>query len=318
MGVGFFAGSLLGLGIALVRTRSDRTLRSPGEAALHLQIRELGVIPSIRGRGLRLQLGSRAPQNPASAGAGAIVPARGFREILMGRMPAQSVALATWLRIPELAEAFTGIMDSLLLPGKNGSEAQVIVLTSPERGDGKSTVSINLAIAMALIGRRVVLVDGDLRKPHIQTVFPRTADSGLAKLLEGDAEIDKLPLSHFVSETQVPNLSVVTTNHVSEGISAKLHSSRMRQMLKRLREEFDTVVIDSPPMLHISDARVLGSLADGVILVLHAGKTTIESALAVRERLAQDDVPVLGVVLNEWSARKNEAYNGYSSYFRVA
>jgi len=331
VGIGFFGGATLGLVLALVRFRSDRTIRYPGEASFHLQIRELGVIPSVRGRGLKL-LRSRdnvkkfqqinpspgliVPDNPEEAIAETTnVPAHMPAQT---RLPVRSVALATWLRIPEMAEAFFGAVNSLVFSGKEGTGGRVIVLTSPEVGDGKTTVATNLAIAMAQIGRKVVLVDGDLRKPRLHSVFGEDPSNGLAKILEGDDPIEKRPLEQFVCKTEIPNLSIIPTKPVHDGVSTKLHSVRLRTLLERLRGEFDVVIIDCPPVLHISDARVFGWLSDGVLLVFRAGKTTKEAALTVHDTLMQDGIRVLGTILNDWKPRKGERYATYSSYFRVA
>ena len=321
--LGFFGGSAVGLAFSLIRARSDRTLRSPGEASMHLQLRELGVIPSVRQRGFLLRL-----KNPPSPTTVDLNPATGkavssltrkAEAFLMPRVSARSIALATWLRVPEITEAFFGTMNSLIFAANDVQwSARVIVITSPEVGDGKTTVATNLAIAMAQIGRRVVLVDGDLRKPRLHTIFDTSAENGLSKILEENDSISERPLHQLVSETQIPNLYVIPTKPAHGGISSKLHSARMRELLKRLRLEFDSVIIDSPPMQHISDARVLGWLADGVLLVFRARKTTREAALSVSDCLVQDGIHVLGTVLNDWNPRKGERYGAYSSYFRIA
>jgi succinoglycan biosynthesis transport protein ExoP len=327
LGIGFFGGSVLGLTFSVLRARTDRTLRSPGEAAMHLQLRELGVIPSIGNRGFRLlperSRSARILDVNASAGSDWPSPTPRAGSPVLPRMPARSVALATWLRVPEVSEAFFGAMNSLVLAGKVGKDghertARVIVTTSPEVGDGKTTVATNLAITLAQIGRRVVLVDGDLRKPRLDKIFDVPAENGLAKFLEEKTPILECPLEQLVSETQIPNLYVLPTKPAHGNISSKLHSSRMRALIGRLRHEFDTVIIDSPPMQHISDARVLGSLADGVLLVFRARKTSRDAALAVHDCLTQDGIRVLGTVLNDWNPRKGGRYGAYSSYSRVA
>jgi succinoglycan biosynthesis transport protein ExoP len=318
LGVGFFGGTALGVVFALLRFRSDRTLRVPGEATVHLHLRELGVIPSMRSR--RLLSGSaerkRARQvlkvnfsdadgNPVTSGIAEIV-----------HPPVRSIALATWLRVPAMVEAVTATMNSLIFADQYSADGRVIVITSPEVGDGKTTVVANLAIAMAQIGRRVVLLDGDLRKPQLHTIFGETPEFGLDVLLEEDGATT--PLSQSVRETKIQNLWVIPTSPVREGISRKLHSLRMRSLLKELRKEFDVILIDSPPMQHISDARVLGWLADGVLLVFRAGKTTREAALSVHDCLTQDGIPVLGTILNDWNPRRGDRYSAYASYFHVA
>lgn len=317
IGIGLFGGSILGLALSLLRLRTDRTLHGPGEASIHLQLRELGVIPSLRNRRLRVMLDRvRSPgkleftslkvsdQNSAEAQAKS-----------MPRSLNSSTALATWLRIPEMTEAFFGTMSSLRFATERGQQANVIVLTSPDPGEGKTTVATNLSIALAQIGRRVLLVDGDLRKPGLNKIFDLSTDGGLAALLESSDPIEEISLDRFIVTTPIGNLSLLPTRPDPEGISTKLHSTRMRTLIQRLRREYDHVIIDSPPMLQISDARVLGWLADGVLLVLRSRKTTKESALAACECLLQDGTHVLGTVLNDWSAGKNDKYSSYHSYF---
>jgi succinoglycan biosynthesis transport protein ExoP len=320
LSIGFFGGSALGLAFSVLRTRSDRTLRSPGEAAMHLQLRELGVIPSIGSRTFRLLPDrSRKTHNATILDKG-YAPLRGAASVIRSRMSARTVALAAWLRVPEVSEAFDGTMNSLVFAGKNGFEwtPRVIVTTSPEAGDGKTTVATNLAIALAKIGRRVALVDGDLRKPRLHTIFDTPGENGLAQLLEEEPSRIERPMEELVRETQIPNLFLLPTNAARGDISGKLHSSRLRVLMQRLRSEFDVVIVDSPPMQHISDARVLGWLSDGVLLVFRARKTSREAALAAHDCLTQDGILVLGTVLNDWNPRQGERYGGYSPYFRLA
>jgi capsular exopolysaccharide synthesis family protein len=330
VGVGFFGGCCLGFAFSFLRLRSDRTLQNPGDVSFHLQLREVGVIPTVRTRSLRLLL-ERARQQPIHPAVllAEEVPVRPIEDggvPTVRSHPFNSIALATWLRNPpELAEAFRSAMNSLLFSNGLGEQARVIVLTSPEAGDGKTTAATNLAVALAEIGRRVVLVDGDLRKPRLAEIFHLDCTGGLAKLLtEEDAlstialETDQPPLSSFVHETLIANLFVLPTVATEKGISAKLHSRSMRTILKRLRLEFDVVIIDTPPMLHVSDARVLGWLADGVLLVFRSRKTTRESALAATECLLQDGIHVVGTILNDWNPRKGNRYGVYSSVMGAA
>ncbi len=320
VGVGLFGGSLLGLCFSFIHVRSDRTLRGPGEAAMHLQLRELGVIPSIRNRRLDLLVGrmkTLSNKSPLSALGLQEEPSAESVSLALPRTFPSSLALATWLRIPEITEAIFGTMSSLRFATERGERAGVIVVTSPEPGEGKTTVATNLAIALAQIGRRVIIVDGDLRKPRLDRIFDTTCEGGLAALLEKQDPVEELVLSDYVRKTAIPNLTVLATKAANEGICTKLHSSRMRILLERLRQEYDSVVIDSPPMLQIADARVLGWLADGVLLVLRARKTTRDSAIAAYHCLLQDGINVLGTVLNDWNPGRGETYGAYKSYIRV-
>jgi succinoglycan biosynthesis transport protein ExoP len=320
--IGLIAGAGLALAFFCLRVRSDRTLRSPGEAPFVLQLRELGVIPAVRSRGLHLlRRGVRSMPSIAALDlpADEAHPQPAVPGSLTKHSPERSIALGTWLRNPpELVEAFSGAMNSLLFASGNGPRSRVIVVTSPDVGDGKTTVSTNLAIALAQIGRRVVIVDGDLRKPKLHQIFGKDAEGGLAKILDGTDKIEGRPVSEFIPETNVKGLFVLPTVPAREGISAKLHSGRMRDLLSRLREEFDVVIIDSPPMLHLSDARVLGWLSDGVLLVFRAGKTTRDAALVSHDCLIQDGTNVLGTILNDWNPAKGSTYKAYSSYLRAA
>jgi capsular exopolysaccharide synthesis family protein len=315
--VGMFCGVSVGFAFSFLRLRADRTLHGPGEASVVLQLRELGVIPSVKSRTLKLLL-ARSKQLPTKTIAelvGDEAPKPNGHSSLVKYNPSSSIALATWLRNPpNLAEAFSGAMNSLLFATGNRFSTKVIVVTSPEPGDGKTTVATNLAISLAQIGRRVVVVDGDLRKPRLHDIFSKEVNSetgGLANILESTAPIDRDTLIDSVLETQVKNLWVLPTTSAFEGISTKLHSGRMRVLLERLRRDFEIIIIDSPPMLNVSDARVLGWLSDGMLLVLRARRTTRDAALAARECLMQDGIPVVGTILNDWNATKDSRYGAY-------
>lgn len=310
--VGMFFGGCVGLAFSFIRLRSDRSLHGPGEASYHLQLRELGVIPSVENRPFRGLLARSRPMvaKPVMQSASeTVIDASTLEQetALQGRVPVRSTAVA---------EAFFATMNSLLFTIGN-ADSRVIVMTSPDAGDGKTTVATNLAIALAQIGRRVVVVDGDMRKPRLHQVFDVETQGGLADLLDATDPIDSYSLSELVSPTQLANLFVLPTDVASEGTVAKLHSHRLKALLDRLRREFDVVIVDSPPMLHLSDARVLGSRADGVVLVFRARKTTIEDAMAAHDCLSQDGTKVLGTILNDWNARKAVKYGPYAAYFRA-
>lgn len=316
VGVGLFGGSILGLAFSVLRTRSDRTLRAPGEAALHLQLRELGVIPSISRRKSNLLL--PRPEKPLLSKIG--LPETAAQPLAAGDWgnvlaPAASsrtsAALATWLGIREASEAFFGTMNSLVFSGAqpSGPAPRVIVTTSPAPEDGKTTVATNLATALASIGRRVILVDGDLRRPKLHTIFGAPAENGLAQYLEEEGSAPR-SMEELVWQTSIPNLYLLPTTPAQSDVSSRLHSSRLRSLIQWLREEFAVVIIDSPPMSGISDARVLGWLADGVVLVFRARKTTREAALAAYNCFAEDGTHVIGTVLNDWNSRGQD-YGAY-------
>jgi capsular exopolysaccharide synthesis family protein len=166
---------------------------------------------------------------------------------------------------------------------------------------------------MTEIGRKVLLIDGDLRKPRLHKVFGVANSWGLSDVLWAETPIETVPISHLVGETEVSGLSLLPAGSCGGTPANLFYSPRMSRLLRRLRKEFEMIMIDAPPMIHLADARVLGRLADGVILVIRAGQTTTESALFASQRFAEDGTRVIGTVLNSWDPTANRHY-GYGSY----
>ena len=310
--IGLFGGVFLGFGFVMLRERFDRRISAPGEAQIYLDLPELGVIP--------LDEAALPLHHPN--------PLRLHRTVpppLPGRVRTPSTAygpeLATWKRKPSLiAECVRTTLTSILLPNQDGDCPQVVVLTSPGMGDGKTTVACNLSIAVAEIGRKVLLIDGDLRRPRLHKVFNAGNTLGLSDLLWTDIPLDTVPISNLVRGTEVSGLSLLPAGTCSVPPTNLFYCPRMSRLLARFRREFDMILIDAPPMIHLADARVLGRLADGVILVVRAGQTTTESARFAIQRFAEDGTSVLGTVLNSWDPRTTGryGYGGYGSYGNYA
>jgi capsular exopolysaccharide synthesis family protein len=227
-----------------------------------------------------------------------------------------SPELATWKRKPSLlAECARTTLTSILLPSQDGETPQVILFTSPCAGDGKTTVACNLSIAMAEIGRKVLLIEGDLRRPRLHKVFGVANNSGLSlsDLLWAELPLETVPIADLVRQTDVSGLSLLPAGSCGANPANLFYSPRMKRLLNRFRKEFDMILIDAPPMIHLADARVLGKFADGVILVVRSGQTTAESALFARQRFEEDGTRVLGTVLNSWNPRSSTRY-GYGNY----
>ena len=303
--IGLFSGIFLGFGFVLFRERIDRRITAPGDAQVYLDLPELGVIP-LDESGAAGQIAHRAFLHHSA------------RSLPTAEMSTPSLSdcpeLATWKRKPSLlAECARTTLTSILLPTQDGNIPRVVVLTSPCPGDGKTTVACNLAIAMAEIGRKVLLIDGDLRRPRLHRVFGVSNSWGLGDILWGDSSLDSVPLPHLVHQTEVSGLSLMPGGSCGVTPANLFFSPRMPQLLNRLRKEFDMVMIDAPPMIHLADARVLGRLADGVILVVRAGQTTTEGARFVSQRFAEDGTRICGTVLNSWDPRSIGRY-GYSNY----
>ncbi|MBI3668687.1 MAG: polysaccharide biosynthesis tyrosine autokinase [Acidobacteria bacterium] len=307
--LGLLCGTFLGFGFVVFRTRLDRSIQAPGDVQVYLNLPELGVIPLaeisetrwISGR----TPGKRTPLLAKSLTSDNGAPGRAASD------PSDCLELVTWKHKPSpLAESFRATLTSILLPSQNGDHPQVIVVSSPSPAEGKTTVASNLSIAVAEIGRRVLLIDGDLRQPQLHKILGVSNSWGLSDILLSDSPIESVPLSHLVTETRIPGLSLLSSGTSTLSISHLLHSPRMEALLARMRREFQMVLIDAPPMMHLADARLLGRLSDGVVLVFRAGQTTREAALLASQRFVEDGTRILGTVLNSWDPRKTPGH-GY-------
>jgi capsular exopolysaccharide synthesis family protein len=182
---------------------------------------------------------------------------------------------------------------------------RAIVVTSPLPGDGKTTVAGNLAVSLAAAGRHVVLVDADLRRPMIAQLFGMPEGAGLTDILAGRADI--ADVAHTADATG--NLAVIASGRVPPNPSELLGSNRMRDLVRSLAEHA-LVIIDSPPLLPVTDAAVLATVADGALIVVTAGKTTYELLHKATENLAKANARALGIVVNR-VPRRGGGYYGY-------
>ncbi len=298
--LGLMAGLVAGVGAAALRERADRTIQEPGDSALLLNVSELGIIPSIEGTRL---LGLRAHTEPEAE--------RLLGSGVLGITPGtSSPGVAVTRATPSVfSDSFRTAVTSILFSGQNGDRPHVLVVSSANPGEGKTTIVSNLAAALADINIRVLLIDGDLRKPRLHDLYSVDLSPGLAEVL---AQPQGTAPAGFIRQTETRNLFLLTSG--AGGHTAILYSPRLPELLRTVRSEFDIVLIDSPPMLQMSDARVLGRHSDAVILVVRSEQTTRDAALLACERLAQDGTRVLGTILNDWDPRRTTAY-GYSKYY---
>jgi capsular exopolysaccharide synthesis family protein len=192
------------------------------------------------------------------------------------------------------------ILASILFSAPLG-KARVLVVTSANPGEGKTTISVNLARALAAVGRRVLLVDGDLRCPRLHHLMDLPITTGMADLLACPGPLAPSQVDASLHRAGLPHLAFLSAGNARTEASDLLYSPRLKELFEFSRNNFDIVLIDTPPMLQIPDARVMGQAADAVLMVVRAGKTTREAALAVRQRLAEDGTTITGGVLNDWN-----------------
>jgi len=308
-GVGVLLGSLVGLGFAFVRDRTAEVFRGPGDVERYLKVQELGVIPSSRVN--RRQLNA----TPINA-------VRNLIDVKASGDPHEdgqtNVGIAHWQHnFSIVAEAYRNTTYSILLSNRASERAKIYVVSSPNAGDGKTTVVSNLGMALSQSKRRVVLIDGDLRKPSLHRAFNVDNSLGLRDVLRGDIDFsDGRSLDSICRKTANPNLWVIPSGSGHEEVVELLHSDLVPEFLARLTRDFDIVLIDTPPMLHMADARIFAGHANAVILVLRAGVTNRDQAITARDLFEHDQVRLIGTILNDFDPAKEGNGSYYESYYR--
>lgn len=186
-----------------------------------------------------------------------------------------------------------------------------LLVTSANPSEGKTTTASNLAIAMAQAGKRVVLLDADMRRPGVSHLFGLPNEVGLSTLFLEDAP----PLKLAMQTTEVPGLRVITAGEPPPNPAEVLESRRMTEILTELRAVSDMVVVDSPPLLVVADANILASRCSGAVLVVDSGRTRTDAMRRAVENLSRSKVKVLGVVMNRISSRRGGYYHNYYYYY---
>jgi capsular exopolysaccharide synthesis family protein len=211
----------------------------------------------------------------------------------------------------QVSEAFRALRTSLLL-SQAEHPPQVILVTSALPREGKTTSALNLAVTLAQLGDRTLIVDGDLRKPGIRRALGLTAgrDFGLSSYLAGVSSLDDIIIQH----PQIDNLAALTTGPIPPSPADLLSSHRMRDAITYLRQKYKFIVIDSPPVMAATDAVILSVVTDGVLLVVRSGETPKEAFTRTRDLLYAVKCRLLGVVLNAVDSSAPDYYYSYRYY----
>lgn len=187
-------------------------------------------------------------------------------------------------------------------------QLQVIMITSVGPSEGKSTTVSNLAIVYAQSGKRVAIIDCDMRRPMMHHTFMLTNRWGLSSVLSHQCEIQDV-----IQKSGIPNLSIVTSGPIPPNPSEMLGSERMTAVLEQLKQDYDFILLDTPPVLAVTDAQIAATQSDGTILVVHSGKAKRSAALKAVANLQHVNAKLLGVVLNNVSRKKEDQYYYYYS-----
>ena len=277
-------GVISGIGLAFMLENMDNTVRTPEQAQIISGLPSLGMIP----------LGSKSVHG-ASGKRLALTPAKEVVETVTQIRP-QS----------QMAESYRALRTSLLLSNL-GAPPKVIMVTSARPQEGKTTTSINTAIVLAQKGVRVLLVDADLRRPSVHKALGMGPRSGLSNVLTGSATLQQT----ITTSPILPNLLIIPAGTPPPNPAELLASSNMRDLIAELRQQFDHIVIDTPPTLSVTDAVVLSPRADATILVIRSGHTTKQALRRARDILTQVNAHVAGVLLNAVDLTSPDYYYYY-------
>jgi len=286
IGLSLLVGLVVGIGLALFVEYLDNTIKSAEDVDRLLGLPVLGLVPaleSLEKRGwLPLSRVSRVKRED--------------RPILILDRHRSS-----------FAEAFRSLRTSVLLSHAE-RPPRTILFTSSGPGEGKTTAAINTAISLAQTGARVLLIDGDLRKPGLHKALGVKNQPGLSAYLTRAIDLEAI-----IEEQKTANLSVLPSGAIPPNPSELLGSAKMREMMKRLSEQYDFVILDSPPV-STPDALILSALVDGVILVIRCGDTPRELVHRARQSLEDVNARIFGVVLNRIDVTQDGYY--YYYYYR--
>jgi succinoglycan biosynthesis transport protein ExoP len=281
--LGLFSSLSIAFGYVLVAERSNPNLRHPGEATFRIGIPELAAIPRLETAfSDYIPLAPPKPEGDQETGLSVI-----HDSILDDDVPT--------------TDSFRTLLTSIMFAGSSSEQPKVIVITSTAAQDGKTTISANLAIALARAGKRVLLIDGDLRGPSLHLKFSLPNMIGLGNLLQ--AGCDATDAQFAVLQTSITRLSVLPSGSFTAAPADLLFQPNLQSLMNSYRDHFDMIVIDSPPLMGLPDARLLGRASDGVVLVARANKTPRSAIVTACQRLGLDKSRVLGLVLNDWSGK---------------
>jgi polysaccharide biosynthesis transport protein len=281
----FVLGLTSGVGLAFLLENLDNTVRTPEQAQIISMLPSLGMIP----QGSRNHLDTSGPKRLTVASS------------------KEAVELVTQSRPQsQMAESYRALRTSLLLSSL-GAPPKVILITSALPQEGKTTTSINTSIVLAQKGVRVLLIDADLRRPGVHKTLGMGPRSGLSNVLTGSATLQQT----IVRSPSLANLFVLPAGTPPPNPAELLASSNMRDVLEELRGQYDHIIIDTPPTLSVTDAVVLSTRADAVVLVIRSGQTTKGALRRSRDILMQVNAKVTGVLLNAVDLTSPDYYYYY-------
>ncbi|MFO7841838.1 MAG: polysaccharide biosynthesis tyrosine autokinase [Fidelibacterota bacterium] len=284
--LGFIFGLAAGVGIILLREFMDNSIRSK-EDLERLGLTVLGIIPSMSIDRTKKVLDKKYSTYDD------------FRNRLISHFKPRS----------PISESFRSLRTNLELSVPSDKPVSSLVVTSAGAAEGKSTVIANLAIAYAQFGMKVLLVDGDMRKPAIYKMFSTPKKPGLANMITKRSKLDE-----SIYKTEIDNLYVMPAGSLPPNPSELLGSKAMKELFAQLRKQFDKIFFDAPPLMAVTDAALLGSITDGVLLVARAGEAQKEVIIHLQQEMKNTKIKIAGTVLNDVNPKNTSS--GYYYYYQ--
>jgi succinoglycan biosynthesis transport protein ExoP len=275
--LGLILGIVGGVGLAFLLDYLDDTIRTKDELAkIAPDVPLLGIVPNIEAR----------KSDTAK------------KDLFAANQPKSTIS-----------EAYRGVRTALTLSAR-GPQQKAMLLTSAGPREGKTTTALNLATVLAFSGARTLIIDADLRKPRAHASFNLPNKRGLTNLIVGEDD----PVD-YCQRTSIERVDVLTSGPIPPNPSELLGRPRMREILRKLRDRYDQIIVDTPPIGAVTDAAVLATMVDGVILVVHAGKTRRQIVSRGLEQLRYISAPIVGVILNNLKLGRGRYYPGYYHYY---
>jgi len=289
LAIALMGGLMVGVTGAFVKENCDDTITTPDDAEQITLVPALGVIPRWKAR-KSLPVPTNLPR-PVSAG------------------PSRAEAVVLSRPQSEIAEAYHAVRTSILLASRQG-QSNVYLVTSALPGEGKTTTALNCAAALAQQDQRVLLVEADMRRSNLESKLHFVGNGGLSSLLS-DRQSSVIP----VNFPSLPNLSVLPAGTRPPNPAELLGSPRMKQQIDLWRTQYDFIILDSPPVLSVTDAMVISAYCDAVILVVRSGITTKPSLIRVRDLFMRSRKRIAGTILNAFDLKsvEHDLYFGYKA-----
>jgi succinoglycan biosynthesis transport protein ExoP len=288
--IALLVGLILGLALAIVREQLDNTLKTPGDIEQRLGVTFLGLLPDIVDESVLKGAPKRRTRRR-------VEPSQLAPELLVHERPTSGIA-----------EAARALRTNLMFMNPDEPYKRLLV-TSAAPAEGKTTVAVSIAISLAQGGQKVCIIDCDLRRPRLHRIFDRAGDIGLMNVILGEATVDEV-----AKPTVVPNLYCIPCGPIPPNSADVVSSDKFRRVLDEISARFDRIVLDSPPVIAVTDSAIASTLVDGVVFVVRAFKTSVNLCRSALRTLQDVDAPIAGAVLNAVNLNRHE-YNYYHYYY---